>query len=211
VINYSSIQTKPFELLVYCSPADIKMFTNLFKCKTFISEFFRFINIPLDRHVMNSVFAFRHYRKIGNSIIKFISIFMMNNLVAVKFTAKMLFHNITMLKNLNAINSCSSIPVVINICSSAIIIVTNFTAKFNNTFSGCRLFNNFAAFFACNIYPVSTIKTTTAIRAKKVVGFFNLIRMPFKRLVTHFAIYCNHAFSVPQQETNSKNEIRGAV
>ncbi len=49
--------------------------------------------------MMSSVFRLMHYLKISKIVVEFISVFMVYYLIFIKFSTKMLFHNITMLKN----------------------------------------------------------------------------------------------------------------
>jgi len=53
----------------------------------------------------SSVFPFGHKLQILNAIIESIPIYMMNNLIGFKWSSQILFHNISMLKNVFAINT----------------------------------------------------------------------------------------------------------
>ncbi len=69
-------------------------FTDTFRSK--ISSSFRFVKFH--------VFTIRHYFKIFYSIVSFVSIFMVDIFLSIKFTSEMFLHNVSMFFNIFAIN-----------------------------------------------------------------------------------------------------------
>jgi len=88
--------------------------SNITHSNAFIKHGFSGLDIETRRMVLQIVRLSINDNEIGNSIIQSIPVDVMNLLGSEKFASKMVLHNKTMLKDVDTVNSESSVPVLIN-------------------------------------------------------------------------------------------------
>ena len=174
--------------------SDIKPISDFFQSATFQKKGFSGFNIPAQRAVFSSVISAIHQPEIYNSIIKFIPVDVVDNLVGIKRTSKVMFHDKAVNKNPIFTTPDGSISVDTDLASSLTrqIALAATKSKFGRggvlLDSGDRFPAN-DTFFTENR---STIDTPASVGAEKKPAFV----FPDKSWLSKYGLSANMATSI---------------